>query len=204
MHYLKYLVEEIHTTIMATTDQNGLPVTCAIDMMDWDEGGLYFLTAKGKSLYERLKQTGYVALTGMKGRDTLSCIALSIQGKVREIGDAPLSRLLQKNPYMNEIYPTEESRKALTVFYIYEGNGEWIDLSKKPIERASFSFGNAQRTEQGYEITVNCVGCRACEKVCPQGCIDFSAVPAVIRQKNCLHCGNCMAVCPHHAVIRRG
>ena len=72
MNYLKYLVGEIHTTVMATVDNNGLPVTCAIDMMDYDESGLYFLTAKGKNLYERLKQKGYVALTGMKGSGTLS------------------------------------------------------------------------------------------------------------------------------------
>lgn len=204
MNYLKYLVEEIHTTVMATTDRSGLPVTCAVDIMDWDGGGLYFLTAKGKNLYDRLKRNGYVAMTGMKGKDTLSCVALSIQGKVREIGDAPLARLFSKNPYMNEIYPTAESRKALTVFYIYEGNGEWFDLSKKPIERASFTFGNVQSTEQGYEITVSCVGCGACGAVCPQGCIDFSAVPAAIIQQNCLHCGNCMAACPYHAIIKRG
>ena len=37
---------------------------------------------------------------------------------------------------MHTIYPTEESMKALTVFQIYEGNGEWFDLSKKPIDIA--------------------------------------------------------------------
>ena len=42
MNYLKYLVEEIHTTIVATVDDVGQPVTAAIDMMDYDEGGLYF------------------------------------------------------------------------------------------------------------------------------------------------------------------
>lgn len=45
---LKFLQEEIHTTVAATVDDNGLPVTCAIDMMDADKDGLYFLTAKGK------------------------------------------------------------------------------------------------------------------------------------------------------------
>ena len=45
---LQYLQQEIHTTVAATTDKGGLPVTCAIDMMDADETGLYFLTAKGK------------------------------------------------------------------------------------------------------------------------------------------------------------
>ena len=55
---LKYLQQEIHTTVAATTDSDGLPVTCAIDMMDADENGLYFLTAKGKGFYTRLKETG--------------------------------------------------------------------------------------------------------------------------------------------------
>lgn len=45
--YLKYIVEEIHTTIVATVDDEGLPVTAAIDMMDYDNDSLYFLTAKG-------------------------------------------------------------------------------------------------------------------------------------------------------------
>lgn len=41
MNYLKYLVEEIHTTVAATVDDTGLPVTAAIDMMNYDEDGLY-------------------------------------------------------------------------------------------------------------------------------------------------------------------
>ncbi|WP_276833647.1 4Fe-4S dicluster domain-containing protein [Massilicoli timonensis] len=105
---------------------------------------------------------------------------------------------------MNEIYPSEESRQALTVFHLYEGSGEWFDLSKKPIERASFTIGSKQEEKQGYEITQKCNGCRTCQTVCPQDCIDFSIVPAVIRQGNCLHCGNCFHVCPQKAVIRRG
>lgn len=204
MSYLKYLVEEIHTTVMATADNNGLPITCAVDIMDYDENGLYFLTAKGKSLYERLKQRGYVALTGIKGNDTLSRVAVSVNGRVEEIGSEPLNRLFEKNSYMKKIYPTENSRKALTVFRIYEGKGEWFDLSKKPIERDSFTFGNCHETSTGYEIGDKCTGCKACGAVCPQDCIDFSSVPAEILQNNCLHCGNCMTVCQYKAVIKRG
>ena len=140
-NYLNFIVRNIHTTIVATVDDEGLPVTAAIDMMDFDESGLYFLTAKGKGFYDRLKKRGVLALTGIKGNDTMSRVAVSIKGKAEEIGSDVLPRLLEKNPYMYDIYPTEESRKALTVFRIFEGSGEWFDLSRKPIERVSFSFG---------------------------------------------------------------
>lgn len=200
---LEFLEQEIHSVVMATVDDAGLPVTCAVDIMDSDENGLYFLTAKGKNFYNRLKKSGYAALTGMKGSDTMTCTAVSVRGKVRELGNQPLLRLFEKNKYMNEIYPTEKSRQALTVFLLYEGSGEWFDLSKKPIERASFIIGNAKEETQGYLITQNCNGCRACEVVCPQNCIDFTHTPAVINQKNCLHCGNCFEVCSQNAVVRR-
>ena len=52
MNYLKYLVEEIHTTVMATVDHNGLPVTSAIDMMEYDESdALYHLALLQKQGY---------------------------------------------------------------------------------------------------------------------------------------------------------
>ena len=200
MNYLKYLTEEIHSTVMATVDENGLPVTCAIDIMDYDENGLYFLTARGKNFYARLKRCGYVSLTGTKGTDTLSCVAISVRGKVEEIGSDYLNRLFAKNSYMCEIYPTKASRTALTVFRIYDGYGEWFDLSKKPIERASFSFGNGIKPVDGYCITDKCIGCKKCTEVCPQGCIDFTNGYARIIQSSCLHCGACFAHCPVKAV----
>lgn len=203
MDYLKYLVQEIHSTVVATVDENGLPVTCAIDIMDYDENGLYFLTAKGKGFYNRLVNKEYLALTGMKGEDTMSCVALSVRGKAKEIGAARLPRLFELNPYMTDIYPTEESRKALTVFYIYEGSGEWFDLSKKPIERASFTFGNAEKNHEGYYITDKCIGCGKCLDVCPQNCIS-KGTPFIVQQEHCLHCGNCQQICPVDAVEKRG
>ena len=70
---LNYLEKKIHSVIIATVDDKGLPVTCAIDIMDGDENGLYFLTAKGKGFYNRLKKSGYAALTGMNGRYIVLC-----------------------------------------------------------------------------------------------------------------------------------
>ena len=206
--YFTYLVDEIHTTIMATVDSEGLPVTAAIDIMDTDGESLFFLTAKGKSLYDRLKARPFISLTALKGETTMTSMALTVRGKVRELGYDLIPALFEKNPYMYDIYPTEESMKALTVFQIYEGGGEWFDLSKRPIERASFTFGmdrghNNNENEDGYFITDKCIGCSSCVSVCPQSCILSDNIPFTIEQQHCLHCGNCMNACPAGAVERR-
>lgn len=203
-NYLQYIVDEIHSTIVATVDDDGLPVTCAIDMMDWDSNSLYFLTAKGKSFYTRLKQKEFLALTGMKGEDTMTSVAVSVRGKVREIGSVKLPDLFEKNPYMGEIYPDEKSRSALTVFQIYEGSGELFDLSQKPIFRQNFSFGGAKTEETGYFVDETCIGCKQCYSVCPQRCIDITVKPVVIQSQHCLHCGKCAEICPVGAVARIG
>ena len=200
---LEYIVREIHTTIVATVDDEGLPVTAAIDMMDADACGLYFLTAKGKGFYDRLVKRQYLALTALKGEDTMSSVAVSIRGKVRELGNERIPGLFEQNPYMKEIYPPEESMQALTVFQIYEGTGEWFDLSKKPIERVSFTFGGAEKKAEDYFITDACIGCGSCAAICPQNCIMTESIPYVIEQEHCLHCGNCLTVCPVGAVERR-
>ncbi len=202
-NYLKYIAEEIHSSVFATVDSQGRPVTCAIDIMDYNESGLYSLTAKGKNFYDRLKANENIAFTAMKGEDPLSCVAVSVQGKAKEIGPDKLPDLFRKNLYMEKIYPDIPSRSALTVFKIYEGAGEWFDLSKRPIDRARFSFGGAQAKETGYFVTDKCIGCKLCYSKCPQKCIDITQKPVAIEQEHCLHCGNCFEICPAGAVERR-
>ena len=87
------------------------------------------------------------------------------------------------------------------VFCLYEGQGEWFDLSKKPIERFSFSFGGGHTEIDGYFITDDCIGCGKCLSVCPQSCIVLNGQKASIKQENCLHCGNCINICPMKAVV---
>lgn len=127
------LTHKIHTVIAATSD-GGDPVTCAIDIMDCDDGGLYFLTAKSKNFYRRLKARPTISLTGVCGRNTMSSVAITARGKVREIGESAVPRLFQKNRYMYEIYPDARSQSALSAFYICEGSIDVFDLSVKPIE----------------------------------------------------------------------
>lgn len=82
---LNILQKDIHTVIIATVDENDYPITCAIDLMLYEDDTLYFLTARGKAFYQRLMFHPFVSLTGIKGNDTLSSIAISLQGKVKNI-----------------------------------------------------------------------------------------------------------------------
>ncbi len=195
---------DIHSTVFATVDEKGLPQTCVIDLMLADENGLYFLTAKGKSFYDRLTARPFVALSGMKGSDTLSTVAISVRGAVRSIGKERLAEIFEQDPYMAKIYPTEKSREALEVFQIYKGEGEYFDLSQLPPYRQSFAFGGEEVHATGYRINAEkCIGCQGCHSVCPQGCVS-NTIPRKIDQSHCIHCGNCFRICPVKAVERLG
>ncbi len=204
--YLKILKDEMHSVVFATTDKYGLPVTRVIDIMLIDDNSLYFITAKGKNFYSQLIDNKFVALSGMTdGKDSMSKKAISIRGSVECIGKNKLDEVFKENPYMAEIYPQKESRIVLEVFRFYEGEGEFFNLSAKPIIRESFYLGKyVQKNKQGlYYITNKCVGCKRCVSKCPQNCIDISCIPFKIKQKNCLNCGNCKEVCYFSAIKKR-
>lgn len=201
---LQLLQRDIHSTVFATVDADGLPQTCVIDLMLADEGGLYFLTARGKAFYDRLTARPFVSLSGFTGADTLSTLAVSVRGQVRSIGRARLAEIFEKNPYMAKIYPTARSREALEVFQLYRGEGELFDLRVQPPRRERFAFGGEAAREHGYRIDgARCTGCQACRDVCPSRCIR-DTLPRAIDPARCLHCGNCFRVCPAGAVERLG
>lgn len=192
------LVEDFHSTTVATIGADGHPQTRVIDMMLWDEKGVYFLTAKGKAFYAQLTEQQYVAVSATKDKK-----AISLRGTVKNIGVKKLDEIFEKNSYMQSIYPGD-TRSALEVFHIYDAQGEYFDISDPAhIVREVFAIGNVQIEQSGYFITDKCIGCGSCLEVCPQKCIDVSSIPAVIKQNNCLHCGRCIEICPVHAVEKR-
>ncbi|MCR5051325.1 MAG: pyridoxamine 5'-phosphate oxidase family protein [Streptococcus sp.] len=137
--YLKLLVDDIHSVVMATVDADGYPNTRAIDMMYQDGKTVYFLTANTKPFYKQLCDTPYVSITGLThGIDTIHRKMMSLTGNVQHIGKEKLALLLEKNPYMYDIYPTEESRQVLEVFAFTEARGEFYDLTVLPPYTDSF------------------------------------------------------------------
>lgn len=196
--YLKLLVEDIHSTTVATVGADGHPQTRVIDMMLWDENGVYFLTAKGKAFYEQLSEQGYIALSAVKGK-----ISISLRGKIRNIGSERLDEIFEKNTYMQSIYPGD-TRSALEVFCLYEAEGEYFDISDPAhIMRDGIVIGKTSSAQSGYFVGCGCIGCKLCYSVCPQKCIDISQKPVVIDQHRCLHCGRCAEVCPKQIIEKR-
>lgn len=48
--------------------------------------------------------------------------------------------------------------------------------------------------------TKKCIGCGACETVCPAGAISIVEKKSVINKKTCIGCASCIAACPHGAM----
>ncbi len=197
--YLKLLVEDMHSTTVATIGADGHPQTRTIDMMLWDEQGVYFLTAKGKAFYSQLMEQKYIALSATKDKKSVS-----LRGKVQNIGSEKLDEMFEKNPYMQEIYPGD-TRSALKVFRLYEASGEYFDISDPShVTRDSIIIGQPEAVVIGYFVGGACIGCKLCYSVCPQKCINISTTPVVIDQSRCLHCGRCGSICPKQAIEKRG
>lgn len=89
--YLNLLVNKFHSATMATIGADGHPVTRIIDLMLWDESGVYFLTAKGKSLYTQLMEQKFIALSA-----TAEKRAISLRGKIKNIHSEKLQEIFEK------------------------------------------------------------------------------------------------------------
>lgn len=197
--YLKLLVEQLHSTTVATLGADGHPQTRVIDMMLWDAQGVYFLTARGKAFYARLMEQKFIALSATQGK-----IAVSLRGRVKNIGSEKLDEIFEKNTYMQSIYPGD-TRKALEVFCLYEAEGEYFDISDPAhVVRDSITIGEKKAALSGYTVGAGCIRCRLCYSVCPQKCIDITQKPVVIDQHHCLHCGRCAEICPKQVITKAG
>lgn len=199
MNILKFLWRKCTQQRLQQSEKDGHPQTRVIDMMYYDEEGVYFLTAKGKAFYEQLMEQRYIAVSATKEKK-----AVSLRGTVKNIGKKNLDIMFEKNSYMKEIYPGD-TQEVLDVFCLYEAQGEYFDISvPSNIIRKSIVIGDVQEVQTGYYVGKGCIGCKLCYSVCPQKCIDITKKPVVIEQNHCLHCGRCAQICPMQTIEKRG
>lgn len=192
----------IRDAAFATVGKDGLPGVRIIDVMGVDGERLYFLTPRGKAFHEDVVREGFVAIVGQTP-DYRTC---RLSGRVRhvpeELQHAYVDALFELNPGMEIIYP-DDKRYICDVFCIEDGVGEYFDLGQRPIFRRSFELGEDLVGRNGtFVIDDHCIGCGACQRECPEGCI-VEGTPYVIDQEHCIRCGICREVCPADAVRKR-
>ena len=190
--FLKQIIN-IKDVALSTISLDGKPANRIIDMMYLENNCLYFLTARGKKLYEELQNIPYVSITVCRYNK-----AYSLSGYVEKVDRSYLKILFDHNRFMYGTYPGD-TKNILEVFRIYSWNGEYFDLTKKPIYRQSFSYNAKKGKNSIYQINKDkCMLCGKCLNVCPQKCIDLKNKE--IHEANCLRCGACLEICPYKAV----
>ena len=189
------ILRKIKDVSFATVDDKGQPQVRIIDIMLVENEKIYFCTARGKDFYRQLMENGQVAITGMNKEYQM----VRVNGKANKLKEQKkwIARIFEENPSMNAVYPGD-SRYILEAFCIDEGTGEFFDLGQTPINRETFTLGDAKEETKGFVIGGACIQCGKCESVCPQKCIDNF----IINQKHCLHCGLCEEQCPVEAIKR--
>lgn len=139
---LRIIAEELKTCVIATVDNDNKPVTAVIDIMDYNDEGLYFLTGIGKGLYTRLQHSPYVAVTLTRGSLDTEYLAVSLRGHAHEVGPDRLTVLFEKNQFMYKMYPdpSKWADSGLTVFCIDSGSIEWLRMRGPEINREIIQF----------------------------------------------------------------
>ncbi|MBQ9130298.1 MAG: 4Fe-4S binding protein, partial [Clostridia bacterium] len=70
-------------------------------------------------------------------------------------------------------------------------------ISKYAVACSSCDKGAVTKSQ----CKVGCIGCRICEKCCPEGAIRVENGLAVIDQDKCTGCGLCQNKCPRSIIV---
>ena len=192
-------MELVGVLAFATVDSQGAPQIRNISAIHYEENALYFFTARGKNFCRELTEDGRVqilAYTKYKEMIRLSGMAYAVADEDQKKWT---DRIFEEQPYLANVYPGD-TRNIGIIFCIDEGEVEYFNLGVNPIFRETYSLGNAPVHKKGYLITDACIGCGACQSMCPQRCIEEGA-PYKIEQEHCLHCGSCFENCPVGAIL---
>ena len=193
-------MELVGVLAFATVDSQGAPQIRNISAIHYEENALYFFTARGKNFCRELEEDGRVQILAYTKYKEM----IRLSGKAYAVADEDQKKwtdiIFEEQPYLANVYPGE-TRNIGIIFCIDEGEVEYFNLGVNPIFRETYSLGNAVVHQKGYVITDTCIGCGACQSMCPQRCIE-EGTPYKIEQEHCLHCGSCFETCPVGAIER--
>ncbi|MBQ9160274.1 MAG: pyridoxamine 5'-phosphate oxidase family protein [Methanobrevibacter sp.] len=191
-------LREVIDAVLSTVDKNGNPQSRIIDIMHIEDDKIYFLTGRGKHVYEEITNHPQVSYLSLKDNKSIR-----ITGEARKLEDQKhwIDLIFDENPFMNNVYPGD-ARYILEPFCIENYQMEFFDLTQKPIYRHTFKFGDWEIIPKGFEITDVCVSCGTCLEVCPQKIPFYNDEHFEIPQQHCLHCGLCYENCPNDAIVR--
>jgi len=184
-------------SVVISTVKEGIPQSRIIDILHYDEGGIYFVTLKVKPFYRQLIKEMKIAVTGMNS----DYVQVRIVGDIQVMNDQLIENLFEKNPELEKLFPGKNGNDNFSVFYLSKGKGEIFDLSgrENKMNRERFAFGGESVNESGCVITESCVQCGECLKACPFKAIS-EGVPYVINGNQCDECGICYTLCPADAI----
>ena len=193
-------MELVGVLAFATADSEGAPQIRNISAIHYEDNALYFFTARGKNFCRELEEDGRVQILAYTKYKEM----IRLSGKAYAVADGDQKKwtdiIFEEQPYLANVYPGE-TRNIGIIFCIDEGEVEYFNLGVNPIFRETYSLGNAPVHQKGYVITDTCIGCGACQSMCPQRCIE-EGTPYKIEQEHCLHCGSCFETCPVGAIER--
>lgn len=184
-------LREVIDAVLSTVDENGNPQSRIIDIMHIEDDKIYFLTGRGKHVYQEIINHPKVSYLSLKDNKSIR-----ISGEAYRLDDQKywIDLMFDENKFLNNVYPGQ-ARYILEPFCIENYEMEFFDLTQKPIFRKTFIIGNAKKTPKGFIIGDDCVACATCKGVCPQG-IPIEGKKYEIPQEHCLHCGRCFEKCP--------
>lgn len=196
---LNILHDKIQTVVISAVNDQLSAVSTIIDLIIENEK-IYFILAKGDELFSALEKNQLLYLNGYNQVGTFKQV-ITMSVKIREIDQDQTNELIGNNDTILQLYKNSKALNILHGYEIYEYDGEYTDFSQDPVQRDFFS-SQQLFTAKAFQVTGQCIYCKACYRVCPQKCIDITKKPAEINIYHCLQCGKCADICPRHAITK--
>lgn len=190
----------IGTLNFANVAEDGSPQARCISAIRYEPNAIFFLTSRGKPFARELMQDGRIQAVGLTRFSEMIRVSGTAVALDEPEGTRIRDLIYEEQPYLANVYPGA-TRDINVVFEITHAEIEYFNLSVHPIFRETYRLDGAKAAARGYRITDACIGCGACQSVCPQGVIE-EGEPFRIKSENCLHCGACFETCPLQAIER--